>query len=877
MKRICFTVIAAVLSLGGGLGLLGPTTGVRADSGTITTTNTTVTYTHGPFFVSNPTDTVNSDGNPTCGTATPCDDYSLNVNVPSGTDATSQIKVAIQWPVSAAEFDLFVVDGNGNYIAANESGSDPTVVYIPAVSGTYTVRVDPFNPAGQTYTATIDLEAKPNSATGAAPAYSGLPPRFQNYPIPQSQGGNAGEPSIGYNPNTGNVMYQAGLQTFKVGFDTSTSPAKATWTDVSSFETSKASLDAILFTDRLTGRTFSSQLTGQDSLSAFSDNDGGAWTPSQGGGIPSGVDHQTVGGGPYSKTATVSPPTTGAVTGYKDAVYYCSQDIAASFCARSDDGGLTFGAGVPTWNLTQCGGLHGHVKVAPNDGTVYVPNKNCGGKQGVAVSTDNGATWSIRTIPDSSAAVGSDPSVGVASDGTLYEGYQGANGNAYIAVSHDRGLTWSKSLDVGLQQNVQNVVFPEVVAGDGNRAGFAYLGTTTSGNYQSQTFPGVWQVYVSTTYDGGQTWSTVNDTPTDPVQRGSICTNGTTCGTDRNLLDFMDINMDSQGRVLVGYPDGCVNACVTATTDATHPTQDSLNSGTAYATIARQSGGLSLLSAFDTAQPAAPARPSLNATETSTSGPVTLSWQAPDNGGSPITAYTLYKGTSPTALSYYTNAGTHLSFVDKKVKAGTTYYYDLVATNAVGSSPASPVVSPSLVNTKPQCSLPGQVVLTDPSGDQVGAPSNADLDILSGSVAELAGNNNFVFSLNVADLSNPGVNHQWRIFWNDPSVAGQRFYVGMDTSAAGAVSFSYGTIAATGGVPLTQLPAAAGSGYAADGTITIVVPKSGVGNPAAGSSLTNLQARTFLLQGDATTYLTAAAADVTGYSTYSVVGNSYCG
>lgn len=877
LKRILFAVIAVALSLGGSLGLLSPTVTVHADSGTITTTNTTVTYTHGPFFVSNPTDTVNSDGNPTCGTATPCDDYTLNVNVPAGTDATSQIKVAIQWPVAAAEFDLFVVNSAGQYIAANESGADPTVVYIPAIAGTYTVRVDPFNPAGQTYTATIDLEAKPNSASGGAPAYTGTPPRFQNYPIPQSQGGNAGEPSIGYNPSTGNVMYQAGLQTFKVGFDASTSPAKATWTDVSSFSTSKASLDAILFTDRLTGRTFSSQLTGQDSLSAFSDNDGGAWTPSQGGGIPSGVDHQTIGGGPYSKGGTVTPPNAGTVTGYKNAVYYCSQDIAASFCARSDDGGLTFGAGVPTWDLTQCGGLHGHVKVAPNDGTVYVPNKNCGGKQGVAVSTDDGTTWSIRTIPDSTAAVGSDPSVGIASDGTLYEGYQAANGNAYIAVSHDRGLTWSKSLDVGLQQNVQNVVFPEVVAGDPNRAAFAYIGTTTGGNYQSQTFPGTWQMYVSTTYDGGQTWTTVNDTPTDSVQRGSICTNGTTCGTDRNLLDFMDINMDSQGRVLVGYPDGCVNACVTATTDATHPTQDSLNSGTAYATIARQSGGLSLLSAYDTPQPSAPARPALSATETSTSGAVTLSWQAPDNGGSPITAYSLYKGKSPTTLSYLTSVGTHQSYVDKKVKAGTTYYYDLVATNAVGNSPASPVVSPVLINTKPQCSLPGQLVLTDPAGDQVGAPNNADLDILSANIAELVGNNNFVFTLNVADLSNPGSNHQWRIFWDDPSVTGQRYYAGMDTSLTGAVSFNYGTIAANAGVPLTTLPASAGSGYAADGTITIVVPKSGVGNPAAGSTLTNVQARTFLGQADGTVYLTAAAADVTGYSTYNVVGNSYCG
>ena len=41
--------------------------------------------------------------------------------------------------------------------------------------------------------------------------------------------------------------------------------------------------------------------------------------------------------------------------------------------------------------------------------------------------------------------------------------------------------------------------------------------------------------------DGGLTWVTVNATEGDPVQRGVVCTNGTTCpsGT-RNLLDFND-------------------------------------------------------------------------------------------------------------------------------------------------------------------------------------------------------------------------------------------------------------------------------------------------------------------------------------------------
>ena len=63
-----------------------------------------------------------------------------------------------------------------------------------------------------------------------------------------------------------------------------------------------------------------------------------------------------------------------------------------------------------------CGGLHGHVRVSP-DGTAYVPNENCFdannvSRPGVAVSTDNGLTWTVRTVPDArSINPGTDPSV----------------------------------------------------------------------------------------------------------------------------------------------------------------------------------------------------------------------------------------------------------------------------------------------------------------------------------------------------------------------------------------------------------------------------------------------------------------------------------
>jgi len=418
----------------------------------------------------------------------------------------------------------------------------------------------------------------------AAPARA-VDPTYGIYPAPSPLGTGAGEPSLGVDWKTGKVMFQAGLQTLRVSFDDTASPATAFWQDVSYTLTSLATLDPILYVDRQTGRTFVSQLAGVTSLMAVSDDDGASWTPSQGSGIPSGVDHQTVGGG--APAAGLLPAVIAAL--YPHTVYYCSQDVALALCAESPDGGLTFGVGVPIYTILSCGGLHGHVRVAP-DGTAYVPNKSCGSGQGMAVSTNNGLTWTVRTVPGSTSG-SSDPSVGIATDGTVYFGYGDASSHPRIAVSHDRGVTWSASQDVGVPFGIQNTVFPEVVAGDPNRAAFAFLGTPTAGadgTGENPSFPGEWHLYIATTYDGGGTWTTVDATPADPVQRGSICTAGTTCGSTRNLLDFMDIAVDAQGRVVVAFADGCVGSCVSGGGAST----------AALATIARQTGGKRLFAAF---------------------------------------------------------------------------------------------------------------------------------------------------------------------------------------------------------------------------------------------------------------------------------------
>ena len=71
---------------------------------------------------------------------------------------------------------------------------------------------------------------------------------------------------------------------------------------------------------------------------------------------------------------------------------------------------------------------------------------------------------------------------------------------------------------------------------------------------------------------------------------------------------------------------------------------------------------------------------------------VRLSWSAPSSdGGSPVTGYRLYRGTTAGGESRTPIADhvTSRSFTDTSVANGTTYYYRVAAVNAQGTSPPS--------------------------------------------------------------------------------------------------------------------------------------------------------------------------------------------
>ncbi|MDO8429963.1 MAG: fibronectin type III domain-containing protein, partial [bacterium] len=78
-----------------------------------------------------------------------------------------------------------------------------------------------------------------------------------------------------------------------------------------------------------------------------------------------------------------------------------------------------------------------------------------------------------------------------------------------------------------------------------------------------------------------------------------------------------------------------------------------------------------------------------------------LVWQAPaSNGGSAITGYKIYRGTSSGGETLLTTLGNVFLYLDKSnLNNGTTYYYKVTAINGVGDSSYSNEVSGSPINS----------------------------------------------------------------------------------------------------------------------------------------------------------------------------------
>ena len=888
--------------------------------GTLTPTSGPVTYSSGPFTSANPTPVPLLDTGPTCDTPAPaCDSFELTVSLPAGYVAShnaDSIKVTVAWDdvgAGASDYDLWIYTGvvgategtqTPNYRGPGGANPETTNIF-PLLDGDniYTIKIVPYTPTGETVTTTIELV----SATGVVtdPNFGKPDPvaanvsRYQiNEPFGLTAEAGNGECNIGFNPLTFKIMFMCfgngsvyRLTTPERLPEPLPEACQAVWEDVTPIATSgpQPVADPILFTDNISGRTWVSNLTAGPNISyAFTDNDGDLWVEAGGGGV-AGADHQTIGSGPYPAGFALPHPL------HENAVYFCSQAIAGpAGCVRSDDGGITYPITALAYDGSLCGGLHGHVRVAP-DGTVWLPVANCGTGTGYAISTDAGVNWTDHVVPNTLGGGGSDPTISLDDENTAYFCYTNGDGHIRAATSRDRGATWENDTDLGLVHGIKNSAFPQSWAGSPGRAACAFYGTDRQGNIESIDFPGLWYSFIAHTYDGGKTWTTRIITPNDPIQGiGGIWQSGGS-NPNRNLLDFNEATMDDKGRFIFGYDDGCVRDC--AKDPLANP-----QSFTAMMTMARQSGGKTLRAEFDQPEPRAPANACLAGTRGKASA--LLTWREPDHGGAAISNYRVFRSALPGAPGVFIgDAGAKAQFRDTSVDSSVEkYYYTVTAVNASGEGVASNLIELPIVEEviESPCIVPGTTILEDAANDIFaiagsGTPVQSNTpfyDVRRLSISQPVqpdGSFKLYFHLKMASLANVPPNSTWPINFCSPA------FECSDVNVATSPSNKYYTVRMRTGnssTPVFELlsPNAADatrttvaalpeSSFAPDGTITIAVNGADLGLTSAGASPEAL--RNFLVRIAINAQAQNPTPDnmpdgVAGAGSYTPVSNAFC-
>ena len=276
-----------------------------------------------------------------------------------------------------------------------------------------------------------------------------------------------------------------------------------------------------------------------------------------------------------------------------------------------------------------------------------------------------------------------------------------------------------------------------------------------------------------------------------------------------------------------------------------------------------------------------------------------LSWPAPDNAGSAITGYRVYRSASSGGPYTLIGSPTLPNFTDPT--PGSTAFYRVTAVNAIGEGPYCSAVSP----TPPPptaCSTPGIKVLDDVNPGNVdndsgqNTPPDPRVNIKQLYIAEpFVEGDKLVFTLKVAPstglgMTTPPPNSQWFIVWDriHPEVSFDRWYVGMRTDVTGAATFEYGKwgvpIDTSGNgvpdpnsnTPSPQGAADSGSYNVATGVIIIKLSKAHAENITVGQGLSNINVRTYFNRPDPGQRSQNNASDITDNGNYAIVGNASC-
>lgn len=312
--------------------------------------------------------------------------------------------------------------------------------------------------------------------------------------------------------------------------------------------------DPFMFTDPFSDRVFMEDLMVPPfncSNLSFSDDEGATWTQTLGGCLV--WDHVSFGSG--------KPVTSATTGGYPSIVYRCAITYflttlasEATGCQKSLDGGMTwqlpgepafFGGpdGVPYVPST-CNGAAHHVFV-DHRGWLWLPRGWCDDNPWVAVSKDEGATWTRYQV-HSGGMAGHDAGVAVDTNGIAYYFWADNQNRPLLSVSRDDGVTWSEPRDVA-PPGVSRASSPNLQAGGGGKIAITY-----GANLESTATTGVHAV-VTVGY-GVDTerplFQTVFSNPMDrPIATGSCS------GTCPGQADFLTMKIAPNGQPWMSVMD----------------------------------------------------------------------------------------------------------------------------------------------------------------------------------------------------------------------------------------------------------------------------------------------------------------------------------
>ena len=290
----------------------------------------------------------------TCVENVSCETFTLTVSGTQANWAGQKVQVQLNWQSSGNEYDLYIHQGANTNTSGTGANSGPLVnsaMNGPGLTnqtsfidvsqwgtGVFTVHVvyDTTPVATDSYKGTATAVPQTPAPPPPAPQDTGPKIGYENFEAPgiltqgtalssgvvtvEYMGRGAGEPSIGVNWNStsnsvgGMTNFQSDLETDFISWNESCSPTipKATWVNRRAPTSVLIDSDPIGFTDRQTGRVFAGELTllSPDTCkTSFTDDDGMTWIPSQGSGLASAVDHETIGGGPYHAPLNLHPPS----------------------------------------------------------------------------------------------------------------------------------------------------------------------------------------------------------------------------------------------------------------------------------------------------------------------------------------------------------------------------------------------------------------------------------------------------------------------------------------------------------------------------------------------------------------------------------------